>query len=173
MSEQTLRRLVRPIDALSAWTGRVVALLILPLVAGLTWEVVARYLLHAPTEWAYDLSYMLYGSHFMLGAAYTLWRGGHIRTDIFYQNWPLRRRAMIDATLYLLFFFPGIAFFFWMGWQEATHAFAIGERAETTAWQPPLWPLKMVVPVAAVLLLLQGVAEFVRSLYAARTGKQL
>ena len=80
---------------------------------------------------------------------------------------------MIDATLYLLFFFPGIAFFFWMGWQEAAHALAIGERAETTAWQPPLWPLKMVVPIAAALLLLQGLAEFIRSVYAARTGRRL
>jgi TRAP-type mannitol/chloroaromatic compound transport system permease small subunit len=173
MTPERLRRFVRPIDAVSAGTGRVIALLILPLVGGLTWEVVARYGFDAPTAWAYDLSYMLYGSHFMLGAAYTLRRGGHIRTDIFYQHWSVRRRGLVDATLYLLFFFPGLIFFFWMGWQEASHAYAIGERAETTAWQPPLWPLKMVVPVAALLLLLQGVAEFFRSLYAAVTGRQL
>jgi TRAP-type mannitol/chloroaromatic compound transport system permease small subunit len=173
MNADRLRRIVRPIDALSIWTGRVIALLILPLVAGLTWEVVARYGFDAPTAWAYDLSYMLYGSHFMLGAAYTLWRGGHIRTDIFYQHWSVRRRGLVDATLYLLFFFPGLLFFLWMGWQEALHAFVIGERAETTAWQPPLWPLKMVVPIAAMLLILQGVAEFLRSTYAARTGHTL
>jgi TRAP-type mannitol/chloroaromatic compound transport system permease small subunit len=173
MNADLLRRLVRPIDTLSAWTGRLVALLIIPLVAGLTWEVIARYALDAPTAWAYDLSYMLYGSHFMLGAGYTLWRGSHIRTDIFYQQWSTRRQGLVDATLYLLFFFPGLLFFLWMGWQEASHALAIGERAETTAWQPPLWPLKMVVPVAALLLLLQGIAELLRSAYAARTGRRL
>jgi len=169
----TLLRITRAIDGLSEWTGRIVALLILPLVAGLTYEVIARYVFHAPTAWAYDTTYMLYGSHFMLGAAYTLLKGGHIRTDIFYQNWSPRRQGLIDATLYLLFFFPGMLFFLWMGWQEALHSWQILERAETTAWRPPLYPLKTVIPIAVLLVLIQGVSEFLKSLHAARTGERL
>lgn len=168
-----LLRTVTLIDGLGEWTGRLVALLILPLVGGLTYEVIARYVFNAPTMWAYDTSYMLYGSHFMLGAAYTLLKGGHIRTDIFYQNWSPRRQGLIDATLYLLFFFPGMLFFLWMGWQEALHSWQIREMAETTAWRPPLYPFKTVIPVTALLVLTQGVSEFLKSLYAARTGQRL
>jgi TRAP-type mannitol/chloroaromatic compound transport system permease small subunit len=173
MDRQTLLRITAPIDALSRSTGRLVSLLILPLVGGLTWEVIARYGFDAPTFWAYDMTYMLYGVHFMLGAAYTLLRGGHIRTDIFYQNWSPRRQGLIDATLYLLLFFPGMLFFLWMGWQEGYHAFLIGERAETTAWRPILWPVKLAIPLSALLLVVQGVSEFLKATYAARTGERL
>src|SRR5690554_1426218 len=78
---------IRVIDAFSNAIGNVVCWLIIPLVGSLAYEVFARYLFSAPTIWAYDVSYMLYGSLFMLGAGYTLYRGGHIRTDMLYQNW--------------------------------------------------------------------------------------
>ena len=103
--------IIHVIDTISEWSGRLTAWLIIPLVAGLSYEVFARYLFDAPTVWAYDTTYMLYGSHFMLGAAYTLLKKGHIRTDIFYNNFSPRTQGMIDATLYLVFFFPGIAYF--------------------------------------------------------------
>jgi TRAP-type mannitol/chloroaromatic compound transport system permease small subunit len=155
--------LVRGIDTLSGWSGRIFCWLIVPLVGSLTYEVLARYLFSAPTVWAYDTSYMLYGSHFMLGAGYTLLRGGHIRTDIFYQNWSPRTQGRVDALLYLLLFFPGMIFFFWMSSQEALHAWAIGERSDASPWRPILYPFKMVMPIAALLLLIQGVSEFIKS----------
>lgn len=166
-------KLITVIDGFSEWTGRLVAFLILPMVAGLTYEVIARYALDAPTDWAYDSTYMLYGTHFMLGAGYTLLKGGHIRTDFFYQHWSPRRQGIVDSVSYFVFFFPGMIFFFWMGWQEAYHSWQIGERAETTAWQPILYPFKTVIPVTAVLLLIQGVSELLKSLHAARTGQFL
>jgi TRAP-type mannitol/chloroaromatic compound transport system permease small subunit len=161
---------VRAIDRLGTWTGRLIALLILPLVVGVTYEVISRYAFNAPTVWAYDTTYMLYGSHFMLGAAYTLLKGSHVRTDIFYQNWSPRTRGLIDGTLYLLFFFPGMVFFFYMGWQEAYHSWTIGETSEATPWRPPIYPFKFVIPVTALLILIQGISEFLKSAYAARTG---
>jgi TRAP-type mannitol/chloroaromatic compound transport system permease small subunit len=165
--------LVRAIDTMSDWTGRLFAWLILPLVAGTTYEVIVRYLFNAPTIWAYDLSYMLYGSHFMLGAAYTLQKGGHIRTDIFYQNWSTRTQGWVDALLYLFLFFPGMIFFFWMGGQEAMHSLSIGERSDASPWRPVVYPLKMVLPVTAALLIIQGVAEFIKSLHMALRGRTL
>jgi TRAP-type mannitol/chloroaromatic compound transport system permease small subunit len=168
-----LLRLVRVIDAISEWSGRLFAWMILPLVFALTYEVLARYIFNAPTIWAYDTSYMVYGSHFMLGAAYTLLKGGHIRTDIFYQNWSPRTQGAVDAVLYLLFFFPGMLFFFWMSGQEAWHAMQIGERSDASPWRPILWPLKMSVPVAAVLILVQGVSEFIKSAHLALRGRTL
>jgi TRAP-type mannitol/chloroaromatic compound transport system permease small subunit len=164
---------VRVIDTISEWSGRVFAWLIIPLMLGTTYEVIVRYAFNAPTIWAYDMSYMLYGSHFMLGAAYTLLNGGHIRTDIFYQNWSPRTRGTVDALLYLLLFFPGIAFFFWMGGQEAIHSLQIGERSDASPWRPIVYPLKLVLPVTALLLLVQGVSEFVKSLHLALRGRPL
>jgi len=163
----------RSFDTLSLWTGRLFCLLALPLVFALTYEVIARYAFHAPTVWAFDVTYMLYGSHFMLGAAYTLLKGGHIRTDIFYQNWSVRTRGRVDATLYLFLFFPGMAFFFWMGLQEALHAIDIREVSDQSPWRPPLYPFKTVIPVAAFLLILQGISEFLKAAYAGVVGRAL
>ena len=164
---------VSAIDQIAIWSGLLFCWLAVPLVLGLTYEVFARYLFHAPTIWAYDVTYMLYGSHFMLGAAYTLYKGGHIRTDMFYQNWSVRTRGVIDATLYLLLFFPGIALFFWMGLQEALHAWDIREVSDASPWRPILYPFKAVIPLSLLLLMIQGVSEFLKSAYAARTGRPL
>ena len=109
-----LVRVIRVIDAISAWSGRIVAWLIVPLIVVMTWEICVRYLMR-PTLWAYDLSYMIYGAMFMLGSAYTLYRGAHIRTDFLYQNWPVKVQATVDAACYLLLFFPGVALFLWIG----------------------------------------------------------
>ncbi len=168
-----LAAFVRFIDGFAILCGRLFCWLAVPLVLGLTYEVIARYLFHAPTIWAFDVSYMLYGSHFMLGAAYTLYKGGHIRTDIFYQSWSPRTRGMVDAGLYLFFFFPGMAFFFWMGLQEALHSIDIREVSDQSAWRPPLYPFKTVIPIAAALLIVQGVSEFLKAAYAARHGRPL
>jgi TRAP-type mannitol/chloroaromatic compound transport system permease small subunit len=166
-------RIVRVVDTISEWSGQIFAWLIIPLVGSLTWEVLARYLFNAPTIWAYDISYMLYGSHFMLGAGYTLLKGGHIRTDIFYQNWSARTQGMVDALLYLLLFFPGMIFFFWMGGQEAWHSWDIGERSDASPWRPILYPLKAVLPFSALLLLVQGVSELIKSGHLALKGRPL
>jgi TRAP-type mannitol/chloroaromatic compound transport system permease small subunit len=121
--------------------------------------------------WASDLSYMLYGALFMLGAAYALQRGAHIRTDFLYRLWPVRVQGAVDALLYLVFFFPGIALFLWMGGEFARISWLQDERAITSSWRAPVYLLKMVIPVSAALLLLQGVSEFLKSLHAAVRGE--
>jgi TRAP-type mannitol/chloroaromatic compound transport system permease small subunit len=163
--------LVRTIDTISDWSGRIVCWLIIPMVGGLTYEVIARYVFHAPTIWAYDTTYILYGTHFMLGAAYALFRGGHIRTDMLYSRWSPRRQGITDAICYLFFFFPGILLFLVFSWQEAWHAWLIDERSDASPWRPIIWPLKMAISISCFLLLLQGVAELLKSIYAARTGR--
>lgn len=162
---------IRVIDRISDWSGRIVCWMIIPLVGSLAYEVFARYLFGAPTEWAYDISYMLYGSFFMLGAGYALFRGGHIRTDMLYQNWSPRTQGTVDAVCYLFLFFPAMLFLLWMGGQEAWHAWEIGERSDASPWRPILYPFKAVIPVTAVMLLMQGVSEFLKSMYAVRTNQ--
>jgi TRAP-type mannitol/chloroaromatic compound transport system permease small subunit len=164
---------IRAIDVFSAWTGKAVAWLILPLVAGLTYEGIARYAFDAPTLWAFDLSYMLYAAIFMLGAHYALLKGAHIRTDILWDRFTPRTKGLIDSVAYLFFFFPGMVLLFYASVDEAWHSWQIGELSEQTAWRPILWPFKAIVPVTALLLLVQGVSELLKSLYAARTGRFL
>ncbi|HET9403262.1 MAG TPA: TRAP transporter small permease subunit [Burkholderiales bacterium] len=171
MSGQLLAPMVRAIDRFAQLCGVVIAWLMVPLVAAVVYEVVARYAFAAPTIWSFDVTYMLYGAMFMLGAAYALRIGAHIRTDFFWERWSLRTRGVIDSVAYIVFFFPGIALFLWVGWDEAWYAYEIGELSEQTPWRPALWPLKACVPLAAALLLLQGVSELTKSLHAAITGR--
>jgi len=168
-----LLKSLKVIDAISEWSGKLAAWMIIPMVGGVTYEVFARYGFDAPTMWAYDMTYMLYGSLFMLGAAYTLRKGGHIRTDFFYENWSVRRKGLVDSIGYLCFFFPGMIFFLIAGWDGAAQSWRIRELSEATAWRPPIYPFKTVIPLSALFLLLQGIPEFVRSLYAALGGETL
>lgn len=151
-------RVVRAIDAVSTAAGWLAGWLIVPMTLAVAYEVAARYAFNAPTKWASNLTYMLYGSQFMLAAAYTLLKGGHIRTDVFYERWSAKTRATIDAVSYVLFFFPGMLFVLYAGGVEAWQAWEIGERAG--AW--PLYPFKAVIPLTALLLVLQGVSELIK-----------
>ena len=129
---------------------------------------------NAPTIWSFDVTYMLYGTIFMLGAAYALHKGAHIRTDFFFEKWSIRTKGMIDSIAYIVFFFPSlIVFLLVSGARGAGTRSQIGETSEQTPWRPILWPFKMVVPLACLLLLIQGVSETIKSVYAARTGIEL
>src|SRR5687768_18609568 len=104
-------RLVRLIDKFTDTTGNWIAWLNVPLVLAVSWEVFSRYLFNAPTIWSFDVAYMLYGTIFMLGAAFALLKGAHIRTDFFFERWSIRTKGMIDSVSYLVFFFPSIFVF--------------------------------------------------------------
>jgi len=166
-------RAVRAIDRFTDFTGALVAWLNVPLVLAIVYEVVARYLFDAPTIWAYDVAYMLYAAIFMLGAAYALHKGAHIRTDFFFEKWSVRTRGWIDSVAYLGFFFPSLIVLLAVGWGEGWYALQIGETSEQTPWRPILWPFKMVVPLTCLLLMIQGISETIKSVYAARTGIEL
>ena len=167
MSLDAIPALTRALDRFSLWCGRLVAWLIVPMVLSLVYEVVARYFFNMPTVWAYDMTFILYGTFFMLGSAYTLMRKGHIRTDTFYANWSPRRQGVTDAICYLVFFFPAIVVFGWLGWEFFWKSFEQGERFVTSPWMPAAWPLKFMIPLASALLVIQGVSEVLKSIYAA------
>src|SRR5438876_2807587 len=100
-----LIKTVRVIDKFTDTTGTWVAWLNVPLVLAVAFEVIARYVFNAPTIWSFDVTYMLYGTIFMLGAAYALHKGSHIRTDFFYEKWTSRTTGMVDSISSVLFFF--------------------------------------------------------------------
>jgi TRAP-type mannitol/chloroaromatic compound transport system permease small subunit len=162
-------RLASAIDRFTERSAVLFAWLLIPLLVVVGWEVVARYGFDAPTRWAYESIYMLYAAMFMLGAAYALRTGAHVRTDFLWEKWPPRTRAAIDAVGYLLFFFPGMLLFLASGLEATLSSYAMDERSAETAWFPPLWPLKALVPASALLLLVQGVSELLKTLQALRT----
>ena len=164
-------KLARVIDRISERFGKVVAWLCFPLVLALVYEVTARYVFKAPTEWAYDVTYMLYGTIFMLGAAFTLLKKGHIRTDFFYINWSPQRQGKTDTIMYVLFYFPAIVFFLVAGWDYAAHSWETFERTALSPWRPIIYPFKAVIPVTAFLLLVQGVSELIKSVHAWKRGE--
>ncbi|ETX04833.1 MAG: TRAP-type mannitol/chloroaromatic compound transporter [Candidatus Entotheonella gemina] len=159
------------IDVFSLWTGRIVCWLTVPMFAAMVYEIIARYAFTAPTMWAYDMSRMLYGALFMLGSGYALSKGIHIRADFLYRSWSERTQGIVDAALYLCFYFPGLIVFTWMAIDFASDAWMRQERGMDTAWMPPVYPIKTVLPLGAALLLIQGVSEFLKSLYAAMRGR--
>jgi len=168
-----LVRLVRIIDRFTDSTGTWIAWLNVPLVLVVCYEVTMRYVFDSPTIWVFDLTYMLYAAVFMLGAAYALHKGAHIRTDFFFERWSVRTRGTIDSIAYVVFFFPSLLVFFVVTFQQALYAFQIQEMSDQTPWRPLLWPFKTVVPLTCLLLLIQGVSEMIKSVYAARTGIEL
>ena len=162
---------IRVIDKINLWVGKMVCWMLVPMCLAMVYEVVARKFFVAPTMWAYDISRMLYGALFVLGAGYALLRGVHIRADFLYRNWSPRTQGRVDAALYLLFYFPGLLVFLWMSIDYAWTAIDRGERGMDTAWMPYMGPIKSALPIGIIFLLIQGVSEFLKSIYASTRGR--
>ena len=145
----------------------------IPMIAALIYEVFARYVFMRPTIWSYEITYMIYGTHYILGAAYTLHVKGHIRIDLVYMKFPPRGRALIDTLGYLIVFFPVMLILIVSGFDMAKEAYEIREVSQFTPWQPLLWPFKSFLFIGFILLTLQGVAEFIRSLTMLIGGKEI
>lgn len=160
----TFISLAKFIDRLSIWTGKAVAWLGLILILELVYDTAARYIFNAPTEWSYDISYMLYGTMFMIGASYTLLLDEHVRIGVFYDRVSRRNKAIINVVGYIIFFFPVTISLLYYGAEFAITSWKMTEHSGVSMWSPPIYPFKTIIPVTAFLLLLQGSVEFVRSL---------
>jgi TRAP-type mannitol/chloroaromatic compound transport system permease small subunit len=158
------------IDSLSSWVGKAFAWLILVLTLGISYEVFVRYVLRAPTTWAFDMSYIMYGSMFLMAGAYALSRNGHVRADVVYRLWKPRTQAMMDLVLYFLFFLPAVAAWIYAGWAYAKFSIQFREVSIFSPAGVPVFPLKALIPATGVLLLLQGIAEIIRCVICIREG---
>ncbi|MCC6533774.1 MAG: TRAP transporter small permease subunit [Burkholderiales bacterium] len=166
-----VNRFIYGIDQLSKSVGHAFAWCIVILTIGTCYEVIVRYALNAPTSWAFDMSYLMYGAVFFMAGAYTLSRGGHVRADMFYRLWPVRVQAAVEAALYVLFFFPGVTALVISGWGYGTSSMRIFEVSVNSPAGVPIWPLKMMIPIGAALLTLQGLAEVLRCFQCMRDGR--
>jgi len=166
-----MRKTITGIDVFALWCGRLISWLIVPLCLAMVYEVLMRKFFTAPTMWAYDMSRFFYGAMFMLGAAYALSVGVHIRADFIYRNWSDRAQGTVDSILYIVLYFPGMFVFLYMSLDFAWAAVSSGERGMDTAWMPYVGPIKAALPVGIILLIIQGFSELLKSLYAARRGR--
>ncbi len=173
-------RMLLFIDRLSLWVGKTFAWSILILAFATSYEVFVRYALRDPTAWAFDLSYIMYGTMFMMAGAYALSQKAHVRGDFLYRLWPPRVQAAIELVLFIIFFFPGMLALVYAGiiyanesWGYMPYGFT-GPPGEVSINSPagvPVAPLKTILPLAAFLLVLQGIAETIRCVQCLRTGQ--
>jgi len=169
--QESTQNLIYTIDKLSAWVGKAFAWTILIMAFGTGYEVFVRYFLRAPTSWSFDVSYIMYGTLFMMAGAYTLSRDGHVRGDVLYRLWPPRVQATVEVTLYFLFFFPAILAFIFAGLEYALDSWGYLEVSVNSPANIPIYQFKTVLPVAAFFLLLQGIAQVFRCIICLKTGQ--
>jgi TRAP-type mannitol/chloroaromatic compound transport system permease small subunit len=165
-----MQKVLIAIDQINTWVGKIFSWSIVVMTFVITYEVVSRYVFKAPTTWAYDVTYMLYGALFMMAGPYALARNGHVRGDFLYRKWSPRVQAMMDLTLYILFFFAAVLALMYSGWGFFKISYMFNERSAFSPDGPPMWPFKMLIPLVGFLLLFQGLAESVRCVMCIRNG---
>ena len=157
-------------DSLSAAFGKAFGWLIILMTFGVSYEVFVRYVLNSPTPWSLDVSFIMYGTLFMMGGAYTLSRGGHVRGDFLYRLWNPRAQAAVDLVLYLFFFFPGVTALIFSGWKYASRSWSYGEVSVNSPAGIPIYQFKSVIVAAGILLFIQGIAQILRCIMCIREG---
>jgi TRAP-type mannitol/chloroaromatic compound transport system permease small subunit len=164
-------RLLYVVDALSAAFGKTFGWCILILTFTTSYEVFSRYMFGSPTDWAFDTSYILYGTLFMMAGAYALSRNGHVRGDFLYRAWPPRRQAGMDLLLYILFYFPGMLAFMYAGFRFAEFSRQMNEHSSASPNGPIVWPFKWLIPIVGCLMVVQGIVEVIRCIKCLQTGE--
>lgn len=164
-------KFVHAIEGLSLWTGRAFGWCILILTLSVSYEVFVRYVLNAPTVWAFDMMVQMYGALFLMCGAYALAQDTHVRADVVYRLFPVKVQASLDFVLYFLFFFPGILALVWYGWEIAADSWRWKEVSFNSPASIQVYFFKTLIPLSGCLLAVQGFAELVRCVMAMRTGK--
>ena len=159
------------LESLSIWIGRAFGWCILILTLSVTYEVFVRYVLNAPTVWAFDMMVQMYGALFLMAGPYALAQDAHVRGDVIYRLFPFKVQARIDLILYIFFFFPGMLALFYFGYEIASDSW----RYKEVSWNSPariqIYFFKSLIPLAGGLLILQGISESMRCILCIRDGK--
>ena len=158
-------------DLLNTWVGKAFAWCIVVLTFGTVYEVVMAYVFRAPTLWNFDFSLQMYGALFIMGGAYALCTEAHIRGDVIYRLLSVKKQAIVDLILYIIFFMPGVCALAFAGIDYAGDAWRSGE----TSWNSPakiqIYMIKSLIPATGFLLIIQGFSEMCRCIIAIRSGR--
>ena len=166
-----LKKFVGAVEWVSLWSGKLSAYLTLPVIFVVSYEIVARYVFHRPTIWAVETMIYCCAVIYVMAAAWALLDGRHVRIDMVYEKFSPRKRALLDSITFL-FFALYIGMMVWATTKYAWRSVSILEMSDSP-WRPPLWPMKVFLSVGVFLILLQGIAKFIRDLHFALTGKSL
>jgi len=165
--------IIHSIEQFSIWVGRAFGWCILILTLSVAYEVFVRYVLNAPTVWAFDMMVQMYGALFLMAGPYALAQDTHVRADVFTRFLSARWQARIDLVLYIVFFFPGMVALVWYGWEIAMDSW----RYHEVSWNSPariqIYYFKTLIPLAGGLFIIQGVAECMRCYLAMKTNEWL
>ena len=159
-----MKKIARMIDSFNEVTGRYLALLILPLIFVVMYEVFARKIFHSPTSWGFELTIYIYGAHFMLGMAYTMLHDRHVRIDVIAMQLPKKVQLWLRIITFIIIFIPFVGALTYAVIVYAAESWKILEHS-STAWKPPIYPVKTIMPVALILLLFQGISNFIKDIY--------
>ena len=166
-----LSRILYVVDQTSEWIGRIVAFLIVPIIILVCFDVIMRYALNMPTNWAHELSYFMFGTLWMLGGAFALKNENHVKMEVFYNRLSPRKRATLDLITAPVFFLF-VVILIWKGGEFAWSSLSRLEHSNSF-WGPPLYPIKMMIPLGGFLLFLQGLVKFIRDMVRATTGREI
>ena len=165
--------IIHAIERLSIWIGRSFGWCILILTLSVAYEVFVRYVINAPTVWAFDMMVQMYGALFLVAGPYALAQDTPVRADVVYRFLQPRWQALVDIILYILFFFPGMLALFWFGWEIASDSW----RYKEVSWNSPariqIYFFKTLIPLAGGLFIVQGVAECMRCYLAMKNNRWL
>ncbi|MFT5657335.1 MAG: TRAP-type mannitol/chloroaromatic compound transport system permease small subunit [Gammaproteobacteria bacterium] len=165
-----MTRILQFIDSLSAWAGKSFAWCIVILTFSTCYEVFMRYVLNAPTIWAFDMSVQMYGALFMMSGAYALSQNAHVRADVVHRLLSIKTQAKIDLVLYILFLMPGAIALIYYGYGFASDSWFYKEVSWSSPARIQIYFFKTLIPIAGTLLLLQGFAEAARCVMCIQTG---
>lgn len=167
-----MRQILLFIDSVSEWSGKLISGFVFLLAFLLLYDVIMRFAFNSPTIWCHELSLHIFGAYGVLAGPYVLLKDGHVKVDIFYNQFSERGQAFIDSITYILFFMY-IGLLLWHGFHMGVRSFLLNETVSPSPWASPLWPVKWSIPIASFLMLLQGLANYIRTLSLVFTGKEL
>lgn len=165
-----LQKFLLMIDRFSMAVGHAFAWCILILTLSTSYEVFMRYVLNNPTDWAFDMSYIMYGGLFIMSGAYALSRNAHVRGDVLFRLLKPRVQASIELVLYFIFFYPGVTALIIAGYGYAHDSFGYREVSVNSPVGVPIWQLKALIPMAGIMLFIQGIAQVIRCVLCIQNG---
>jgi len=168
-----MKKILKTIDSISEWTGKIFSFLILPIVILQTVEVIrGSRIFNAPTEWTWEIVAILSGIMFIMGGAWVLKNDGHVRTDVIFSHLSKRWKAAFDLFFFTIIFFAFVGVMIYTGVDKAIYSVGIRERTFSN-WAPPLYPLKITIALAFIMIGLQGLAKWIRDAYFLIRGEDL
>ena len=167
-----IRKYVLTMDKISIAVGKAFSFLIVFILILQAGEAILRYFFQSPTIWTWEVAMLLYGAHFIMGAAWVMTYDGHVRTDMLFTKLSRKNQSLVELILFPAIFLPFIGVMIWKCTVNTIYSISILETT-FTQWAPPFYPLKVLITISFILLLLQGIAKWLRCFIFFTKGEEI